>query len=314
MAAGLVHQSVRFLGWEQIGCPALSVTKLRTNSLLAPLCGMKLVIKLGPKDSQPVSSKTLLQKLTSPSKHGSLSKVTQAESDSTQRSAGDAFKQAIFQLEHSMIETAEVLENMQGRLSTNDLQLVLRYFAQEGKDSWCALEVFEWMQRMNKVEDDTHKLMMSIMLDWITKVVEEGYPIDFVKSLLEDMNCVGLQPNFRILNHITSVYWDKGQKSEVLSFVLEMLHSAADTEGDMDVVSFLVLKMAANEDQKAAVDFLKQLHSSNVKIKPSAYAAGLLACLVEQEQVRIPNMLYELKRICVVSSLPDEIRCNNSDD
>eukprot|EP00246_Nothoceros_aenigmaticus_P006456 TRINITY_DN19343_c0_g1_i1.p1 TRINITY_DN19343_c0_g1~~TRINITY_DN19343_c0_g1_i1.p1 ORF type:complete len:500 (-),score=91.58 TRINITY_DN19343_c0_g1_i1:325-1824(-) len=287
MAAGLLHGPVRSLIVEHNMSSVLSLPKLKAKLQLAPLCGMRLVIKLGPKDSHPVSSKTLLQKLTSPPKHGTLPKVTQEESERTQQSAGDAFKQAIFQMEHSMTETAEILEAMQEKLSTSDLQLVLKYFAQEGKDSWCALEVFEWMQKMNKVEDDTHKLMMSIMLDWITKVVEEEYPIEFVKCLLEDMKCVGLRPDFRILNYITSVYWDKGKKAEVLSFVKDMLHSAVDTEGDMDVVSFLILKMAANEDQRAAVDFLKHLHASNIRIKSSAYAAGLLACLVEQEQLTL---------------------------
>lgn len=97
----------------------------------------------------------------------------------------EPFREAIFELEIMVREPAEVLGGMQEKLSVKDLELVLTYFAQEGRDSWCALEVYEWMQRENRVGDDTQKLMMSIMYGWVMKLVEGEQPVEEVKSLLQ---------------------------------------------------------------------------------------------------------------------------------
>lgn len=97
----------------------------------------------------------------------------------------EPFQEAIFELEIMVREPAEVLGGMQERLSVKDLELVLTYFAQEGRDSWCALEVYEWMQRENRVGDDTQKLMMSIMYGWVMKLVEGEQSVEEVKSLLQ---------------------------------------------------------------------------------------------------------------------------------
>lgn len=106
-------------------------------------------------------------------------------SDGAGKSFEEPFRQAIFELEIMVREPAEVLGGMQERLSARDLELVLTYFGQEGRDSWCALEVYEWMQRENRVGDDTQKLMMSIMFDWVMKLVEREQPVEEVKSLLQ---------------------------------------------------------------------------------------------------------------------------------
>lgn len=82
-------------------------------------------------------------------------------------------------------EPAEVLGGMQERLSAKDLELVLTYFAQDGRDSWCALEVYEWMQKENRVGDETQKLMMAIMYEWVMKLVEGEQSVEEVKSLLQ---------------------------------------------------------------------------------------------------------------------------------
>jgi hypothetical protein len=97
----------------------------------------------------------------------------------------EPFREAIFELEIMVREPAEVLGGMQERLSAKDLELVLSYFAQEGRDSWCALEVYEWMQKENRVRDSTQKLMMSIMYEWVMKLVEGERSVEEVKSLLQ---------------------------------------------------------------------------------------------------------------------------------
>lgn len=179
-------------------------------------------------------------------------------------------------------EPAEVLEGLHERLSTRELELVLAYFAQEGRDSWCALEVFEWMQRVNRVGDDTHKLMMRIMFDWIMKLVEKEQPVEDVKSLLQDMHCVGLKPEFHIMQSIIATYWEKGMKAEALCFVKEMLDSEVETEGE-DPVVFLILKMVKAGEQREALELIQHLRCCGFKLKVSAYTSGLVAAVVEQE-------------------------------
>ncbi|KAG6544240.1 hypothetical protein Mapa_014343 [Marchantia paleacea] len=196
----------------------------------------------------------------------------------------EALKEAIFELEYMVREPAEVLEGLQERLSTRDLELVLAYFAQEGRDSWCALEVFEWMQRVNRVGDDTHKLMMRIMFDWIMKLVEKEQPVEDVKSLLQDMHCVGLKPEFHIMQSIIGTYWEKGMKAEALCFVKEMLDSEVETEGE-DPVVFLILKMVKAGEQREALELIRHLRCCGFKLKVSAYTSGLVAAVVEQEQL-----------------------------
>ncbi|PQM36241.1 pentatricopeptide repeat-containing protein [Prunus yedoensis var. nudiflora] len=54
---------------------------------------------------------------------------------------GEGFFEAIEELERMTREPSDVLGEMNDRLSARELQLVLVYFSQEGRDSWCALEV-----------------------------------------------------------------------------------------------------------------------------------------------------------------------------
>lgn len=105
--------------------------------------------------------------------------------DAAEHRFEEPFKEAIFELEIMVREPAEVLGGMQERLSAKDLELVLTYFAQEGRDSWCALEVYEWMQKENRVRDETQKLMMTIMYEWVMKLVEGERSVEEVKSLLQ---------------------------------------------------------------------------------------------------------------------------------
>lgn len=105
--------------------------------------------------------------------------------DAAEHRFEEPFREAIFELEIMVREPAEVLGGMQERLSAKDLELVLSYFAQEGRDSWCALEVYEWMQKENRVRDETQKLMMSIMYEWVMKLVEGERSVEEVRSLLQ---------------------------------------------------------------------------------------------------------------------------------
>lgn len=134
----------------------------------------------------------------------------------------DGFFEAIEELEQMKRDPADVLEDMNTRLSARELQLVLVYFSQEGRDSWCALEVFDWLRRENRVDGETMELMVSIMCGWIEKMVRDDCGVDDVFGLLRDMECVGLKPRFSMIEKVVSVYWEMGKKAEAMAFVEDM--------------------------------------------------------------------------------------------
>lgn len=136
---------------------------------------------------------------------------------------GEGFFEAIEELERMTREPSDVLEEMNERLSARELQLVLVYFSQEGRDSWCALEVFEWLQKENRVDKETMELMVSLMCGWFKKLIEGNRDVADVVDLLVDMDCVGLKPNFSMIEKVISLYWDAGEKERAVQFVKEVL-------------------------------------------------------------------------------------------
>nr|DAD26296.1 TPA_asm: hypothetical protein HUJ06_027764 [Nelumbo nucifera] len=135
----------------------------------------------------------------------------------------EGFFEAIEELERMVREPADVLEDMNDRLSSREFQLVLVYFSQEGRDSWCALEVFEWLRKENRVDKETMELMVSIMCDWVKKLIEGEHVVGDVVDLLVEMDCVGLKPSFSMIEKVISLYWETGRKEEAISFVKEVL-------------------------------------------------------------------------------------------
>lgn len=223
--------------------------------------------------------------------------------DAAEHRSEEPFREAIFELEIMVREPAEVLGGMQERLSAKDLELVLTYFAQEGRDSWCALEVYEWMQKENRVRDETQKLMMSIMYEWVMKLVEGERSVEEVKSLLQDMYCVGLKPEFHIIQGIISSYYDRGRKVDALCFVKKMLEIGVDDDAE-DPVSILVFKMVRSGEQKEAVDVVRTLRGCGFELRLSAYSAALLAIVKEQEQF---TMVQRQVRILVQNGTLQEL-------
>jgi len=159
------------------------------------------------------------------------------------------FSEAIVQLERMARDPDDILEEMQKQkqLSTRDLQLVLVYFSQEGRDSWCALEVFDWMRRGDKVDDETMELMLSIMASWLNKLAEEEHSVEEVQCLLREMKCVGLKPDYDMVKKMISMYWDKGKMSEAVQFVKYLLQTGravTEEEKDQDPANHLMWKMS----------------------------------------------------------------------
>lgn len=135
----------------------------------------------------------------------------------------EEFFEAIEELERMTREPSDILEEMNDRLSARELQLVLVYFSQEGRDSWCALEVFEWLKKENRVDKETMELMISIMCGWVKKYIEEERDVGDVVDLLVDMDCVGLKPGFSMIEKVISLYWEMGKKEGAVLFVKEVL-------------------------------------------------------------------------------------------
>lgn len=146
------------------------------------------------------------------------------KSEEEEDEMSEGFLEAIEELERMTREPSDILEEMNERLSAKELQLVLVYFAQEGRDSWCALEVFEWLKKENKVDKETMELMAAIMCGWVKKMIEkEHHEVGDVVDLLVDMDCVGFKPGFSMVEKVISLYWEMGMKEKVVLFVKEVL-------------------------------------------------------------------------------------------
>lgn len=149
--------------------------------------------------------------------------------------ASDGFLEAIEELERMAREPSDILEEMNDRLSAKELQLVLVYFSQEGRDSWCALEVFEWLKKENRVDKETMELMVSIMCGWFKKLIEGEHEVGDAVDLLVDMDCVGLKPGFSMIEKVISLYWEIKEKERAVLFVKEVLRRGIGySQGDGD--------------------------------------------------------------------------------
>lgn len=135
----------------------------------------------------------------------------------------EGFFEAIEELERMAREPSDILEEMNERLSARELQLVLVYFSQDGRDSWCALEVFDWLRKENRVDKETMELMVVIMCGWVKKLIQEQHGVGDVVDLLVDMDCVGLRPGFSMIEKVISLYWEMGEKERGIAFVEEVL-------------------------------------------------------------------------------------------
>lgn len=146
----------------------------------------------------------------------------------------EGFFEAIEELERMAREPSDVLQEMNAKLSARELQLVLVYFAQDGRDSWCTLEVFEWLKKENRVDKETMELMVSIMCTWAKKLIEGKSKVEEVVDLLMDMNCVGLDTGFSMIEKVISLYWEFGAKEDAVLFVKEVLRRGIKCSGNGD--------------------------------------------------------------------------------
>ncbi|XP_044506581.1 pentatricopeptide repeat-containing protein At2g30100, chloroplastic isoform X2 [Mangifera indica] len=211
----------------------------------------------------------------------------------------EEFFVAIEELERMTREPSDILEEMNDRLSARELQLVLVYFSQEGRDSWCALEVFEWLKKENRVDKETMELMVSIMCSWVKKLIDEEREVGDVIDLLVDMDCVGLKPGFSMIEKVISLYWEVGKKERAILFVKEVLRrqiSYAEDNGEGQKggpTGYLAWKMMVEGNYKEAVNMVIHLRESG--LIPEVYSYLIAMTAVVKELNEFAKALRKLK-------------------
>ncbi|KAG4920548.1 hypothetical protein AAZX31_18G058800 [Glycine max] len=199
----------------------------------------------------------------------------------------DGFFEAIEELERMTREPSDVLEEMNDRLSARELQLVLVYFSQDGRDSWCALEVFDWLRKENRVDKETMELMVAIMCGWVKKLIQQQHGVGDVVDLLVDMDCVGLRPGFSMIEKVISLYWEMGEKEGAVLFVEEVLRRGIpyveeDEEGHKGgPTGYLAWKMMAEGDYRNAVRLVIRFRESGLKPEIYSYLVAMTAVVKE---------------------------------
>ncbi|XP_059317168.1 pentatricopeptide repeat-containing protein At2g30100, chloroplastic [Lycium ferocissimum] len=225
--------------------------------------------------------------------------TSEDDEEEEENEMSDCFFEAIEELERMNREPSDVLEEMNDKLSDRELQLVLVYFAQEGRDSWCALEVFEWLRKENRVDKETMELMVSIMCGWVQKLIGSKSEPGDVVDLLVDMDCVGLNPSFSMVEKVISLYWDAGERDGALSFVKEVLRRRiAYSDGNADghkagPTGYLAWKMMEEGNYKGAVKLVMEIRDSG--LKPELYSYLIAMTAVVKELNEFGKALRKLK-------------------
>ncbi|KAK4760365.1 hypothetical protein SAY87_005258 [Trapa incisa] len=226
----------------------------------------------------------------------------------------EGFFEAIEELERMTREPSDILEDMNDRLSARELQLVLVYFSQEGRDSWCALEVFEWLKKENRVDEETVELMVAIMCGWMRKLIEGEHLVTDVVNLLVDMDCVGLKPSFSMIEKVISLYWEAGEKKRAILFVKEVLERGITYIDDKDddgheggPTGYLAWKMMVEGNYKDAVKLIISFREAG--LKPEIYSHLIAMTAVVKELNDVAKALRKLKgysRAGLISDLDEE--------
>ncbi|GMI81893.1 hypothetical protein like AT2G30100 [Hibiscus trionum] len=211
----------------------------------------------------------------------------------------EVFFEAIEELERMTREPSDVLEEMNDKLSSRELQLVLVYFSQEGRDSWCALEVFEWLRKENKVDNETMELMVSIMCSWAKKLIEGEGDVSDVVDLLVDMDCVGLKPGFSMIEKVISMYWEMDKRVGAVIFVKEVLRRGISYEEDDGEgqkggpAGYLAWKMMVEGNYGDAIRLVIDLRESG--LKPEIYSYLIAMTAIVKELNEFAKALRKLK-------------------
>ncbi|ONK67979.1 uncharacterized protein A4U43_C05F5860 [Asparagus officinalis] len=70
---------------------------------------------------------------------------------------------------------------------------------------------------------ETMELMVSIACGWIERLVLGEHAVDVVVGLLNEMECVGVEPGFSMVEKVVSSYWERGKKEVGVEFVKSVM-------------------------------------------------------------------------------------------
>ncbi|CAI5461380.1 unnamed protein product [Closterium sp. Yama58-4] len=148
-----------------------------------------------------------------------------------------AVMEAVRQLEAMMREPAAVLDSMKDKLSLEDLEILIAYFAQQGRDMWQALEVYDWMVRGNRVERRTRRLIHVIMDQRLGQLLQEGCPTEKVLRLVGRMVDLGLPPDFPLKRMVGEELWDRGAVAAVVKLLRMFRNEEESARKEQEVVA-----------------------------------------------------------------------------
>ncbi|KAE8712741.1 Pentatricopeptide repeat-containing protein [Hibiscus syriacus] len=157
---------------------------------------------------------------------------------------GEGYFQAIEELERMVREPSDILGDMNDR--------------------------FEWLKKENKVDIETMELMVSIMCSWVKKLIEDEADVGDVVDLLVDMDCVGLKPDFSMVDKVISMYWEIEKKEEAVLFVkngdyMDAVHLVIDLKEsglNPEIYSYLIAMTALVKELNG---FAKALRKSSCR-------------------------------------------------
>ncbi|KAI3676399.1 hypothetical protein L1987_86006 [Smallanthus sonchifolius] len=192
----------------------------------------------------------------------------------------EGFFEAIEELERMTRDPSDVLEELSSKLSARELQLVLVYFSQEGRDSWCVLEVFEWLKKENKVDEETMELMVSLVCGWVNKLVQGEHDVEDVIDLLVGMECVGLKPDFSMIEKVVSLW--------------------LETWGP---TGYLAWKMMEDGSYRDAIKLVIQIKESN--LKPEVYSYLIAMSAIVKELNEFGKALFKLRSFTKTGLISD---------
>ncbi|PKA56191.1 Pentatricopeptide repeat-containing protein [Apostasia shenzhenica] len=230
-----------------------------------------------------------------------------------QEAIGMGFFEAIKELERMVRDPSDVLAEMTERLSARELQLILVYFAQEGRDSYCALEVFDWLRRENLVDGETMQLMVSIVCGWIERIIGRDHEVDDVVGLLNEMDCVGLEPDFSMVEKVVSLYWEMGKKEEAVVFVKDVMRRRgvgasvvkdSGENGRGGPIGYLAWKMMMDGNYVRAVRLVIEFKENCLQPEVYSYLIALTALVKEQKE--LSKALWRVKA-SIKAGMADEL-------
>ncbi|CAI5459459.1 unnamed protein product [Closterium sp. Yama58-4] len=139
--------------------------------------------------------------------------------------------EVVRQLEAKMNEPSAVLESMKDMLTVEDLETLIAYLAQRGRDMWQALEVYDWMVRENRAQRSTRRLTLVIMDQRLGQLLQEACPTENILRLVVRMLELELLPDLPLKRMLAEHLWDRGDLPAVVR-LLRILQESECFHGD----------------------------------------------------------------------------------